>query len=67
MLVIGGGCDILIDNNCSKQTNNSYTAFPTSYYGQNGVTSSTTETNNYLGGSRCFKVKEIEAFQLIFH
>ena len=65
MLVIGKGADIAIYDNCN-QTNN-YTNFPLSYYGPNGVTSRTTETDNYLGGSRNFKVKEIEAFQLIFH
>jgi len=66
MLVMGGGADIGIYNNCN-QNNYSYTNFPSGYYGPNGVTSRSTETEKYLGGSLSFKVKEIEAFQLIFH
>jgi hypothetical protein len=50
LLYIGGEGDILIQDNCN-QREDSYTNFPFHYYGPEGTTSRTEQTNSYLGGS----------------
>ena len=57
--------DLGIANNCNDNYN-SFTNFPTSYDGPDGLKSATEESKCYLGGAFNFKINTVEAFQLVF-
>ena len=64
MFTFGGGCDLVIHNDCNINTS-SLSKLGHSYESPNGYAFKSDEARNYLAGSFKFTVNEIEVFKLI--
>jgi hypothetical protein len=55
----------MIYNDCDKNTT-SYSNIGKTYKAPEGITHGTEQSKSYLAGSYNFKVKEVEAYKVIF-
>ena len=61
----GAGGEFYIHNDCDKN-NSSTSNIGYTYKAPEGITYNTEKSKNYLAGSYNFKVREVEAFRVIF-
>lgn len=64
-MYFGANSEIYICNDCDKN-NSSTSNIGKTYKAPEGITFNTDQSKNYLAGSYNFKVKEVEAFKVVF-